>query len=312
VIIFPFEDDNRVSGLSFELQQKFDEQGPLVEEQFCTAGLAGLPMDHAEDQITDQENELGELEQQMQSTTINDGEYNVVTHLHLFGQVEEIVDRASDLVMAAACRGDCQALKKLLARSPNAHALRRTQTDDEISLLGLAVPNGHRAVVEYLLDEGSNPNVADHKGRTPLMEAALWGYPSLVDLLLQRGADKQRKDRYGGVAGCFAEEADRNEQERHDRSLKYSEDPIAKKRDRKLIRALLSYSLPRSSPPSLRALDLIGAYFHKSPAAGTISLVIPRQGIEIFQQQKTAAILVRHDGFPLVAAVSGRTVCRFW
>ncbi|QLI70479.1 uncharacterized protein G6M90_00g068580 [Metarhizium brunneum] len=141
------------------------------------------------------------------------------------------------------------------------------------------------------------------------MEAALWGYPKIVELLLEAGADSSLKDRRGMTAGNLAEESERNDRERHERSIKYLEDPFVKKRHRRLIRALLKHtpaaSLSSGVQPNLA--DLTDAYFYKSLSPGSISLVIPSQGIEIRTQSKTAAVLLRGEAFPLVAAVSGRT-----
>ncbi|KAM3472833.1 hypothetical protein MY8738_008682 [Beauveria namnaoensis] len=139
------------------------------------------------------------------------------------------------------------------------------------------------------------------------MEAALWGHPTLVKMLLEAGADKNKKDKRGMTAGRLAEESDRNEEERHERALRYSKDPFTKKKDRAIIRGQLEHFPPTQSSPLLSTADLQDAYFHKSLSAGTISLVLPTKGIEIFSQKKIAAILVRGAPFPLVAAVSGRT-----
>lgn len=207
--------------------------------------------------------------------------------------------------MAAACSGNSQSLTKLLCDSPNALALSRVRDDKGVSLLGLAIPNGRRDVVEYLLTEGgSDPNVSDN--RTLLMEAALWGHPGLVELLLRHGADNEEKDKRGRVAVDFTEDSEQNQQERHKRSPKYSEDPFTKEKDRELIRALLGPMTERPSPRSIRAAHLVGAYFRKSLSAGTISLVVPSCGIEIQQPRETTALLARDGPYPLLAAVSGR------
>ena len=55
-------------------------------------------------------------------------------------------------------------------------------------------------VLEYLLANGANINAADTKGCTALMRAAYIGYPSLVNLLLSHGADKEVKDNNGQMA----------------------------------------------------------------------------------------------------------------
>ena len=61
--------------------------------------------------------------------------------------------------------------------------------------------NGYKTdIIEYLLANGANINAVDHKGCTALMRAAYIGYPSLVNLLLDNGADKQVKDNNANMA----------------------------------------------------------------------------------------------------------------
>lgn len=55
----------------------------------------------------------------------------------------------------------------------------------------LAKTGGNRKTVEYLLELGSNVNVTDATGPTPLMEAALWGHLKIVELLLEVGTDRE-------------------------------------------------------------------------------------------------------------------------
>lgn len=97
------------------------------------------------------------------------------------------------------------------------------------------MPDGRREAVEYLLKLGSHVDVADAKARTPLMEAALWGHPKIVHILLEAGSDASLKNRCGMTAGNLAEESERNDRERHDRSHKYLEDPFVAKRRRRVI-----------------------------------------------------------------------------
>ena len=55
-------------------------------------------------------------------------------------------------------------------------------------------------VIEVLLKNGADVNAADNKGCTALMRAAYIGIPMLVHLLLDRGADKDKKDYEGNLA----------------------------------------------------------------------------------------------------------------
>jgi ankyrin repeat protein len=49
--------------------------------------------------------------------------------------------------------------------------------------------------VRMLLDLGLDPNHANNEGRTPLMGAALKGRPDVIDLLVERGAKLDMRDR---------------------------------------------------------------------------------------------------------------------
>ena len=66
----------------------------------------------------------------------------------------------------------------------------------------VAASNGHKEVVQLLLDNGADPNQADQFGRTPLQEAAdSWDDSrediELVELLLDQGAEIDRADEIG-------------------------------------------------------------------------------------------------------------------
>ena len=52
-----------------------------------------------------------------------------------------------------------------------------------------AVQSGRADIVRFMLDKGCRRDVWDHKGSTPLQEAALWGQMAVAQLLLAAGAD---------------------------------------------------------------------------------------------------------------------------
>ena len=64
--------------------------------------------------------------------------------------------------------------------------------------LMLAAYNGHRAVAEFLLDQGAPVDARNGQGRTALMFAATGSFPETVALLLERGADPNATDQTEG------------------------------------------------------------------------------------------------------------------
>ena len=51
--------------------------------------------------------------------------------------------------------------------------------------------------VNFLLENGVDPNVSDSKGRLPLVHAAMGGYNPIVQALLEHGADPNAEDALG-------------------------------------------------------------------------------------------------------------------
>jgi ankyrin repeat protein len=77
--------------------------------------------------------------------------------------------------------------KLLLNQGANPNQ-RLTKVADEPTLLIYAADRGHADLAEMALKHGADPNLADKRGRTPLLSAVLRGDEQLVALLLQHGA----------------------------------------------------------------------------------------------------------------------------
>lgn len=61
-------------------------------------------------------------------------------------------------------------------------------------LLQIAIQNGNEEITRLLIEAGANPDIQNRVGQTPLAFAARFGYDSLVNLFLERGADVNLTD----------------------------------------------------------------------------------------------------------------------
>jgi hypothetical protein len=302
-IIFPFEEDSRVEGLWFEIEITRKIIGSEVKEieKFRTVGLEddGLLLVHEEDEESAEER-AKRLEQQRLDTLA----VQFAVNLRLSDD-EVIIQSATDLLWLHSSEGNLGGVRSILEVSTDRGRLIQLKDEYGYSALPLAVCNGHVGVVEFLLENGAGVNCTDAKGRTPLMEAALWGHVKIVDILLKKGAKKEIRDRNDMAAVDFTEESERNDEERHRRYSLYTEDPYVKKQHRRLIRCLLGTQIKPPASTSIALDDPTNTYFYKSAVAGSISIIIPRSGIRITTQSKTAALLDHGIPFSILLAVSG-------
>ena len=64
-----------------------------------------------------------------------------------------------------------------------------TRNSSGLTLLQIAIINGHDKVASWLIEEGADVNSEDLHGWTPLHDALLWERDEIAAMLLQRGAD---------------------------------------------------------------------------------------------------------------------------
>ena len=91
----------------------------------------------------------------------------------------------------AAYRDDLEMARMLLEAGADVRA--ETRVGDIIPIV-MAAKNGSTAMIELLLDAGTDPSYADSNHTTTLMYAAAAGQPDAVKVLLDHGADVDPKD----------------------------------------------------------------------------------------------------------------------
>ena len=123
---------------------------------------------------------------------------------------EEAMENDAKRLVRAAHIGDVETLRALIESGVDVNlrpesggtALREAVTWKGDS--SHSVPKErHAAVIEFLLENGADPNIADHRGKTPLHCAALSGDCVSIRRLLDAGADPNAKThaKYGSDGG---------------------------------------------------------------------------------------------------------------
>lgn len=278
-ILFPYDADERTSGLGWEKVLRQDGVGGS-STGFRTVGLRPGLVLQVNQTRREEDADIGRMASLLENT-------------HLERQSDKARD--GEAPETSICRFGCEA--------GTAHPVRDTRG---CSLRGHLIAQGlHDEERFSIRSKGTAVDSPDENGRTPLMEAALWGRVSAVVRLLADGANASLRDLDGRTAADYAAEAPGNDKERSERHVSYSEDPHVKKAERAWVRALVApqaFVDGRGTWP----LNIAGSLsFYKSFEHSTISFFAPSGGTYIREQYKTAAVLRRGDPFPPCVSVSG-------
>lgn len=111
-------------------------------------------------------------------------------------------------------KGDVDWLKEYLDLSPETTLFLQGVDDVGDTVLHVAAREQWPETLELLLQHSVNIDATNAQGRTPLMEAALWGRLGNASSLLQYGADWEATDDEGYSASDYATPSQKNEDER--------------------------------------------------------------------------------------------------
>ncbi|KAK5702453.1 hypothetical protein LTR17_022308 [Elasticomyces elasticus] len=216
-----------------------------------------------------------------------------------------------DMYMSYCCLKSLTELQLLCRQYPDDQLIGFVDDEGNTGALLAATEEGRLETLRWLQGQGDSISQANHYGRTPLMEAALWGRLDTVQYLTREGVDHQVQDGNGMRAVDLAEDTGRNAKERRVRSVLYREAPDAGIR-REQIWGLLERLSPRSMPSmtSTPSTAQRRAFFNRG-ADGTLEVYRP----QVLLQppggqdglQKAFATLDRGPNYPYVNAMSGYT-----
>ncbi|GKZ50510.1 hypothetical protein AbraIFM66951_003647 [Aspergillus brasiliensis] len=158
-------------------------------------------------------------------------------------------------------------------------------------------------MLSLLIEYGADVDAVDIRGRSALMEAALFGQVENIKVLLKCGADTKIRDVNNRQAVCFAQDHQEVREERYDRTDVRYEDTEKSTLDRQEIVRLLCRETQDPDTtfgkPPTQSLST-------SSSMGDSVIHDPIEEHPISRSEKTVARLERGGGFPSVSATSLR------
>lgn len=95
--------------------------------------------------------------------------------------------RVKKMALVKAAQAGCFPVVRQLVQDEREDI--ETRNSSGLTLLQIAIINGHNKVANWLIEEGADINSEDLHGWTPLHDALLWERDDIAAMLLHRGAD---------------------------------------------------------------------------------------------------------------------------
>lgn len=134
--------------------------------------------------------------------------------------------------------------------------------------------------LRWLHTNGESLSRPNHYGRTPLMEASLWGRLRTCGYLTQQGVDLGARDGNGMSAADLASDSARNSKERAVRLRGPYREPPDAGRKRKQIQVLLERLSPQSTQQTGMSLASQGPAFFNRTLDGRLDIFRPQEALE--------------------------------
>lgn len=274
-------------------------QDPEPNETTTLAGSLASDLD-----LTNEDVQLVSFDDATEMTSITLSDHDPLDPDGTFSQ-QTILNAISDCI-----RGDVRNVKEYLETTAEQHIFLYGKDEQGDSTLSYAAVQRSPSMVALILEKAAEVNSRNRRGRTPLMEAALWGRAGNARTLLEYGADKTLRDCHGRTASDLASSSDENSDEREARAGRvYREIAYNADRQRKAIVRLLQDQPAPSQIPLSTADSIDPDYhhfsFHKSPQTSSIELSAPTRSFTVPRKTQTTARLDRGLPFPPIDAMSG-------
>lgn len=205
--------------------------------------------------------------------------------------------------------GDCEYVEDYIRTNPETNLFLYGINEEGNLALNLAACEKYPAMIKLLLDHGADVDQQNKNGRSPLMEAALWGRIDNVRYFLEHGANRNLRDVHSSRAIELAEPSLRNDEERHWRSggevRIYREVTFIANQARRVIFELLKEPEDYLSRVVPKQDQMFQTHLFKKTNRQSIELIAPIVEFPIPTEWKSIASLQRPSKYPSIAAMSG-------